>query len=142
MIPFREWIIPELLKIDNHNFRWTVFQHAVSRSRFQWWFLAGTLAILLTVMMRPGPLKLLRAQGDVIYALTTIGGVAFAQLANTALGFVLFRRGIRRAARVCMQRHYGIAICGPCGYDLTGNTNGICPECGETLRAPSGRKQI
>ena len=24
----------------------------------------------------------------------------------------------------------GTPICVPCGYDLTGNTNGICPECG------------
>jgi hypothetical protein len=25
------------------------------------------------------------------------------------------------------------AHCGRCGYDLTGNTSGVCPECGWTL---------
>lgn len=130
MIPFREWIIPELLKLDNHNFRWTVFQHAVSRSRFQWWNLAVMLAVFLAVLMRPWPLKHLRMRGDVIYTLTFIGGALFAQFAMIAFGIVLFRRGIRRTARAYMQRYYDIAICGPCGYDLTGNTSGVCPECG------------
>jgi len=24
--------------------------------------------------------------------------------------------------------------CGKCGYDLTGNTSGVCPECGERIK--------
>ncbi len=24
-------------------------------------------------------------------------------------------------------------VCGSCGYDLTGNVSGICPECGEAV---------
>ena len=26
-------------------------------------------------------------------------------------------------------------VCHKCGYDLAGNTTGVCPECGETARA-------
>ena len=27
-------------------------------------------------------------------------------------------------------------ICGKCGYDLTGNTSGVCPECGTRINPP------
>jgi len=29
-------------------------------------------------------------------------------------------------------------FCRGCGYDLTGNTSGVCPECGEKTRPPAG----
>ena len=35
--------------------------------------------------------------------------------------FRIARRELRRRARRCMG----------CGYDLTGNTSGVCPECGK-----------
>jgi hypothetical protein len=28
--------------------------------------------------------------------------------------------------------------CPNCGYDLTGNTSGVCPECGTKQRPPAG----
>jgi hypothetical protein len=28
------------------------------------------------------------------------------------------------------RRGFGPACCGQCGYDLTGNVSGVCPECG------------
>ncbi len=44
-------------------------------------------------------------------------------------------------------RAHGIAICITCGYDLTGNVSGRCPECGTEVRAsaanapqPQGRE--
>jgi predicted amidophosphoribosyltransferase len=40
------------------------------------------------------------------------------------LGQVLLHGPIRRHFR----RRRG--LCEKCGYDLTGNTSGICPECG------------
>ncbi len=30
--------------------------------------------------------------------------------------------------------------CVKCGYDLTGNTSGICPECGQPVRAPDAER--
>ena len=30
-------------------------------------------------------------------------------------------------------------LCAVCGYNLTGNTSGVCPECGRTMRRPSER---
>ena len=30
-------------------------------------------------------------------------------------------------------------LCTTCGYDLTGNTSGVCPECGERREGREGR---
>ncbi len=44
------------------------------------------------------------------------------------------KRRERRAAR---------GYCVSCGYDLTGNESGRCPECGERVcRSPSGREGV
>jgi hypothetical protein len=40
------------------------------------------------------------------------------------LGFVRFRRRVRNRLGGCVK----------CGYDLTGNVSGICPECGTPCR--------
>jgi len=29
-------------------------------------------------------------------------------------------------------------VCEACGYNLTANTSGFCPECGEPVYAPAG----
>jgi len=42
------------------------------------------------------------------------------------------RRAIRRELRVQLKKR-GIPICIPCGYDLTGNVSGVCPECGAAI---------
>jgi hypothetical protein len=40
---------------------------------------------------------------------------------------------LNRRATFLLREHLvriGQAICVPCGYDLTGNVSGVCPECG------------
>lgn len=44
---------------------------------------------------------------------------------------VLFRGPLRRHRR---RRH---GMCLKCGYNLTGNESGVCPECGTTIKRPS-----
>ncbi|HEY3246255.1 MAG TPA: hypothetical protein VGM03_23165 [Phycisphaerae bacterium] len=39
---------------------------------------------------------------------------------------------IRRTRAMFQRRKYG--LCVGCGYNLTGNTSGVCPECGVALR--------
>ncbi len=49
---------------------------------------------------------------------------------GTAIWFT--RRGIRRRLRAQLARK-GIPVCVPCGYNLTGNESGVCPECGTAM---------
>jgi hypothetical protein len=47
--------------------------------------------------------------------------------------YAVWRRWKRwRAARM-RERH----LCAACGYDLQGNTSGVCPECGRAVPAPA-----
>lgn len=48
------------------------------------------------------------------------------------IGVVLLMRFGPRAARRWWRRRGG--RCGECGYDLRGNTSGVCPECGGVAR--------
>lgn len=41
----------------------------------------------------------------------------------------LWNRRLRRSLRL-QARRKGVFLCIPCGYDLTGNVSGRCPECG------------
>jgi DNA-directed RNA polymerase subunit RPC12/RpoP len=63
--------------------------------------------------------------------------------------FLTFKTAVPISARVCMDcGSLEMAVdtlevaalkadpglhCRKCGYNLTGNTSGICPECGETI---------
>jgi hypothetical protein len=38
------------------------------------------------------------------------------------------------------DRRYPRGHCQTCGYDLTGNTSGVCPECGELVTASSAEE--
>lgn len=58
-------------------------------------------------------------------------GTFLAMIFGVPVYFVVMWRAKRRAARVEFRRKNG--ICVNCGYDLRGNTTGICPECGETV---------
>ena len=42
----------------------------------------------------------------------------------------------RKAERIAHRRAYG--ICMGCEYDLTGNTSGVCPECGAAVARKVG----
>jgi hypothetical protein len=61
---------------------------------------------------------------------------------NSSVTRTLKKAGIRvgllgaRAADV--ERAVNPAICKRCGYDLTGNVSGVCPECGEACPSPRG----
>ena len=53
-----------------------------------------------------------------------------------ALWVILWRR--RRAVR----RRAQAGLCGKCGYDLTGNTTGVCPECGTAVATGTTRAGV
>ncbi len=49
------------------------------------------------------------------------------------LSFLVYRGAIRPACWAILAAR-GEAICIACGYNLTGNVSGRCPECGEVHR--------
>jgi hypothetical protein len=80
------------------------------------WFLATLVA---TVSVARGPLPVLFAA-----VLPTLAAVTV---------WVCWDRPdeIRRQR----QERRAKGLCERCGYDLTGNVSGVCPECGEASRA-------
>jgi len=44
------------------------------------------------------------------------------------------RRDIRRRLREQLVKK-GIPVCIPCGYNLTSNVSGVCPECGTEIKS-------
>lgn len=73
--------------------------------------------------------------GPRFFHTTNYNGRGFAILLGIIFGVpvysVVMWRIKRRAARVEFRRKNG--ICVNCGYDLRGNTTGVCPECGEPV---------
>jgi hypothetical protein len=49
--------------------------------------------------------------------------------------------GTTLLCKIDSRRRLGANHCQQCGYDLTGNTSGVCPECGEAIRAGAGDGQ-
>ena len=43
---------------------------------------------------------------------------------------------LRVAAQIRRRRRAARGECGNCGYNLTGNTSGVCPECGKPIPQP------
>ena len=69
--------------------------------------------------------------------------IAYAGYALGFVGVVVYRAMEGRQSRRVRRRRQG--LCTRCGYDLTGNVSGRCPECGEhvnpkaKLLLPRGR---
>jgi hypothetical protein len=45
--------------------------------------------------------------------------------------------GLRLIQQIRNARRASVGTCGHCSYDLTGNTSGICPECGTAVKGPN-----
>ncbi len=56
-------------------------------------------------------------------------------LAVYSCGFMAITQGIATVlARRLRDDRESSLLCSSCGYNLTGNVSGICPECGEPIR--------
>ena len=55
-----------------------------------------------------------------------------------ALGFGLTLAGwLKYAWKRARAQRISQGLCGACGYNLTGNTSGVCPECGAAASSQS-----
>ncbi len=76
--------------------------------------------------------------GLVVLVLAVVAVIAGLAVGVLVLPFALFATWIDRFAmwidRENYRRHHG--LCVACGYNLTGNVSGVCPECGAAVEDP------
>jgi hypothetical protein len=131
----RERLFPELLLFEEGDDR----TRALTRARMA---RHPVLFGLFTILVGWGALTIVffgwRAivpkvllQGLPYWGLRHVMGLS-ACLATVLLANWTWRRRIRRALREELQ-HCGVPICVRCGYDLRGQVEARCPECGEVF---------
>ena len=126
---FREWLIPELRREPDEDRRWAAYRSGMAHSWFDWWMGACIPLSCLTAYLRPFRGRSHRLAPSLVYFFGNLGIALLIFSILMGVGFVALRSQIRRHTRARLKG-MGTPICVPCGYDLTGNTNGICPECG------------
>jgi Na+/melibiose symporter-like transporter len=123
-------LFPELERLPTKKARreaWSIAKRTVSTSWRYWAAIAGIVApsaVLQFSLRRLGiPMAWRGPFRGLVVAITVI--LCWAIL-------LAFRKTIRRTLWRLLLDH-GIPCCTSCGYDLTGNESGICPECGEPV---------
>ncbi len=129
----QSWLYPELKLFPTEE----ALRHAARRAtsillRIPTLWLGLAVVVILPILIpelifrihRPGGI----AEGVLRGAISFLGGGV------GGVWIVLScRRRVRAFLRQCLCEN-GVPMCIPCGYDLRGNTTGICPECGAPIR--------
>ncbi len=72
-----------------------------------------------------------------LWTQSRIGLAVVVAIASNALGIAALRYTGKRLRLVVRRRLLEMGFCPTCGYGLTANVRGVCPECGERIqRAP------
>jgi len=103
------------------------------------------LRLVIYVLMIVGVVLLLHAQGNHILMIVMCGILMVAPCANLLL-LMLVNMSVTRTLKRAgihvgllganldeVERILNPMLCRGCGYDLTGNVSGICPECGRPI---------
>ena len=77
--------------------------------------------------------------GDVATNLLSRLRLSGVRSASFVLGHCLVYVSLSVFVVACMGSRRVFAQCSRCGYDLTGNHSGVCPECGGNLRQEGDR---
>lgn len=107
-------------------------------TRYQSWSAAGALATKVAAFV-DGSANFLKAMGIPPGIAVALMGVLVASFAGTTLDTAcrLQRYVVQELARTLLPKR-GPSDCEACGYDLTGNTSGTCPECGALAQLKGG----
>jgi hypothetical protein len=130
-LPWRweAWWFPELLRCRSDDERKQLFD-LFNRRRGQFWtWQIVTTGLAIGAASAIGDLTLgrwMRVEWVRIALFMLVAG-------GVGAGVSLLRlRPLRRYLREQLHAR-GVAICVRCGYDLTGNVSGRCPECGQPM---------
>ena len=127
----RNRAFPDLLRLQDESDRKQVWAIASRESGlcwilpivayapvFPWAYVAVNLRLSLAAMM-----------------VVMVPAFMVVSVGALCLAVFLFRRKLDRSIwRALVDR--GVSICFHCGYDLTGNTSGVCSECGRESILP------
>jgi hypothetical protein len=100
----------------------------------RWWYSPVTLAVCLLLFLVTEPLATLISHTlpFIPWAVALIAIVMFWMGAFFGLIWVTIRHDARRRLRERLVA-FGVPICVHCGYDLRGQTEPRCPECGRAF---------
>jgi hypothetical protein len=96
-----------------------------------YWLIAGAVQVVAQIVLTVPLTQYARRAGFYGPAIGWGLPVLVAALACVVIIW-LVRRWITRSLREELNRR-GLPTCLACGYDLTGNVSGTCPECGTTI---------
>jgi hypothetical protein len=131
-------LYPELTRFETDHDRKGAMLAVQRTYGATWRYVATIIAFLcggtaLGVATAEGALRLLRplglGAGSIVRVLAMFTCVIAALVVLGWLHRNRTRRGLRR-----ILAGRGVPICVSCGYGLTGNVSGICPECGKPIK--------
>ena len=123
-----ERMLPELILVEPGAERQCMVRHAVNGQRTR-------VAVFLAVVGSTGVFVLWDKLVASVPSRWSVYLLFMLCLVGFGIAVWLTRRDIRRRLRAQLAKK-GIPICIPCGYDLTGNVSGTCPECGTGFEEP------
>ncbi len=122
-----ERILPELILLEPGPERQRMLQQAVNGQRTR-------AAAFLVVVGATGVFVLWDKLVASVSSSWSLHLLFMLYLIGFGIAIWFTRRDIRRLLRAQLAKK-GIPVCIPCGYDLTGNVSGTCPECGTAVDA-------
>lgn len=138
-------LYPELNRFETAQDREAAMLAVGRAYSARWQYPATILAfelggIAFGVAVAEGTLRLIRPLGHgVDGAIRAIMMVTCFAIALALLGRQYRNRTRRELRRILAGR--GVPICVPCGYNLTGNVSGRCPECGTIVQSEFKARQ-
>ncbi|UCE59492.1 MAG: hypothetical protein JSU63_18865 [Phycisphaerales bacterium] len=130
--PWHTSWFPELLRIESDSDRKDVLKKASKRVTYGAGYYLAFVAVVLCGVLVARVVQSACSRWGALPGY--LAGTASA-LACGAAGGLLFlsaREKISRNIRLELVAR-GMPVCIECGYDLTGNESGVCPECGEPV---------
>jgi len=126
-------VFPDLRRVDAGRLRLWKSAYDVVMRRRKYWLLALGVQVVAQVVGGIPTTRLAARHGWQGVSADFVIPFAWALMACMVLMW-LWRRGITAELRAALNAQ-GLPTCLHCGYDLTGNTSGTCPECGKGVTA-------